>query len=56
MVHGHVDHQSQYDTLQEGIERAKKAEDDNPFLGSVKVLALGRTDGAVMAWFFHNVG
>ena len=53
-AHKLVDSTRENERLMQSLEIAKQ--DDNPFVGSVKILALGRTDGAVLAWWFKDVG
>ena len=36
-------------------EEAVVEDDDNPFQGSIKMIALGRTDGTVVSWWFSEV-
>ena len=37
------------------VEGAVVEDDDNPFQGSIKMIALGRTDGTVVSWWFSEV-
>ena len=37
------------------VEGAVVEDDDNPFQGSIKMIALGRTDGTVVSWWWSSV-